>query len=47
MRSYLMAGDTEKARAQLNLIQEKFKATELAQRAERLFAEKGTVASGS
>lgn len=47
MRSYLMAGDTEKARAQLNIIKEKFKASELAQRAERLFAEKGTVASGS
>jgi tetratricopeptide (TPR) repeat protein len=47
MRSYLMAGDNEKARTQLNLIQEKFKASELAQRAERLFSEKGTAASGS
>ena len=47
MRSFLLAGDTEKARTQLKIIQEKFKASELAQRAERFFAEKGTAASGS
>jgi len=47
MRSFLLAGDTERARTQLKTIQEKFKASELAQRAERIFAEKGTAASGS
>lgn len=47
MRAYLFAGDIEKARGQLAAIQAKFKTTELAQRAERLFAEKGTAAGGS
>jgi len=47
MRAYLLAGDTEKARARLLTIRERFKASEIAQRAERLFAEKGTAASGS
>lgn len=47
MRSDLLAGNTEKARIALTAIREKFKLTELAQRAERLFAEKGIVASGS
>jgi len=47
MRGYLLAGDMEKARTRLTTIREKFKTTELAQRAERLFAEKGTAAGGS
>lgn len=47
MRSDLLAGNTEKAKTALNTIRVKYKSTELAQRAERLFAEKGTVASGS
>jgi len=47
MRAYLLAGDTEKARSRLLTIREKFKTAELAQRAERLFAEKGTATSGS
>ena len=47
MRSDLMAGNAKKAKATLTTIRAKFKQTELAQRAERLFAEKGTAASGS
>ncbi len=47
MRSYLLAGDTEKARSKLTTIKDKFKTADVAQRAERLFAEKGTTASGS
>ncbi len=47
MRSFLEAGDVEKARTQLAALKDKFKNTEIANRAERLFAEKGTTASGS
>ncbi|PWB76388.1 hypothetical protein C3F09_00005 [candidate division GN15 bacterium] len=47
VRSFLEAGDVDKARAQLNVLKGKYRNSELTSSAERLFAEKGTTASGS
>jgi TolA-binding protein len=47
VRAFLTAGDIEKARAELKILREKFKGTALTAQAERLFAEKGSTASGS
>ncbi len=40
MRDYLEVGEVDKARAHLDIIKDKFKGTELAKRAVRLFSEK-------
>ena len=47
MRCYLLGGDMEKAKSSLSVIKDKYKGTELALRAERFFAEKGSYTSGS
>lgn len=47
MRSSLEAGETDKAKLRLATIKEKYKNSDVANRAERLFTEKGTAASGS
>lgn len=47
LRCSLLVGDVERARTGLAAIKDKFKGSDLASRAERLFAEKGSTTSGS
>jgi outer membrane protein assembly factor BamD (BamD/ComL family) len=47
VRTYVMAGDTEKAKTSLNTIKDKYKGTEQYLQAQRFFSEKVGAASGS